>query len=677
MKRLSTILLLQTLMLFFSSLPIMASKDKTDSEILRRMFEFQENYAPQVKGKTAQVYTKHYYQTYRRNAGLWLIPSMYTIARGKRKFLSEEYSKITIVDVNNIKQQRQVFYSTIPHNRSTMSILEDFKVPNLYGTTLFGNHLLSPFARENSAYYKYKVSILKNGTCRVTFLPRLGDNTQLVNGTVIVKTASGMIVDAVINGEYDMIKFNTTLRQDKAHTDTLGMPRFCKTDIDFRFMGNHVVSSSTIVFNCDSILPDSISIIGDREAMTRLRPIKLSKSEQEVLEEEQANEAAESTPQAGSSEGNGWSTLKDLGYDVGSYLVRSHKAENKNYRIKFSPILQPQFVSYSKSRGLSYKMNIAFDYDLNKNQSLGLNTTVGYNFKIKQFYAHVPIRYIYNKKSNYYLELAWDTGNRIGNSSVIDELKEELGELPELDSINIDEFDDSQVSLINYNQLTKNVHMELGIVYHQRTAINKYDMRRYDKPTQYRTLASLVGLHFYVWERGPMFSANYERTINNRFSDLNYERIEMQASQKVSLTSTRLINLQLGAGLYTWKYSNYFLDFEKFTVNNLPGGWDDEWTGDFQLLDSRLYNISQYYVSANASYDTPLLFTSFIPVIGRYVERERLYWSGLLIEYNRPYYELGYGFTTRFFSLGLFSSFHDLKMQDFGLKFTVELFHRW
>ncbi len=687
-KRLSTIQILLTLVLLTFPLPVLAANEKTDSEILQRMFEFQEHYTPTVKGKTTQVYTKHYYQTFRRNAGLWLIPSMYTIARGKRKFLSEEYSKITIEDVNTYKQQRQVFYTTIPRNRTTMSILEDFKVPNLYNTTLFGKHLLSPFVRENSIYYKYKVSIREGGHTRITFLPRVGDNTQLVSGTVIIETKTGRILDAMINGEYDMIKFNTTIKQNKEQNDSLGMPRYCKTDIDFKFLGNHIVSSSMIVFNCDSILPDSVNIIGDHEVMTKLRPVPLTKREMEVIEQEMSdtitdrskeetqNELEESEKSDNIVE-NGWDALKDFGYDVGTYLVRSHGTENKNYRIKFSPVLQPQYLSYSKSRGLSYKMKFSFDYDLRKNQELSLNTTIGYNFKIKKLYAHVPLKYVYNKKRNHYLELTWDAGNRIGNSSIIDELKEELGTLPELDSIKIDEFNDSQISLKNYTQLSPKIRLELGCVYHERTAVNKYDLLKYGKPTRYRTLASLVGVQFKIWNKGPMFSLNYENTINNRFSDLNYERIEAQASQKIPLTSARLLNMQVGTGLYTRQYTNYFLDFEKFAVNNLPEGWDDEWTGDFQLLDSRLYNISKYYVSANVSYDTPLLFTSFIPYLGRYVERERLYWSGLIIEYNRPYYELGYGFTTSFFSLGLFSSFHDLKMQEFGLKFTVELFRRW
>ena len=90
-----------------------------------------------------------------------------------------------------------------------------------------------------------------------------------------------------------------------------------------------------------------------------------------------------------------------------------------------------------------------------------------------------------------------------------------------------------------------------------------------------------------------------------------------------------------------------------------------------------MYNTSSYYLNNNISYDTPLLLTSFIPYLGHYVERERFYLNGLLIEHSRPYWEFGYGFSTHLCSIGLFGSFLDFSFQQFGAKFTIELFRRW
>jgi hypothetical protein len=139
----------------------------------------------------------------------------------------------------------------------------------------------------------------------------------------------------------------------------------------------------------------------------------------------------------------------------------------------------------------------------------------------------------------------------------------------------------------------------------------------------------------------------------------------------------RLINARVGGGFYTRKKENYFVDYQHFRENKLPGGWDDDWSGDFQLLNSDWYNESRYYARANLSYESPLMITSWLPLLGHYIEKERIYFSVLSIDNTRPYTELGYGFTTRLISIGLFASFLNADYQGFGSKFTFELFRRW
>lgn len=655
-----------------------AAKDKTSSQVLSRMFAFQEKYNPEVKGKTMQVYTKHYYETYRRNFSLWLIPSMYTIAGGERKYVSEQFNLITIKSPTEFDNRRLAYYTTIPRNRTAMSVLNDFSLPKLYHPTIYGNHVLSPFCRENRHFYKYKVSYREAGRARIDFRPRMGDNTQLVAGTAIIQAATGRILDVVIKGEYDMIDFYTTIKQGNASEDSLAMPKYCKTDVNFKFLGNHIASSFTSVFNNHVQLPDTIDVVGNRHLMDSIRPLRLSKDERAVYQmfDSLLNAKTDSMPKD-STASTKTTMLKELGWDVGSYLVSSHSKSSEKYRIRLSPLIEPQYLSYSRRRGLSYKMKFSARYYFTENSNLYFKTTLGYNFKIKQLYAYVPVRYIYNKEKDNYLELLWDVGNRIGNSAVIDELKAELGELPELKKINLDEFNDNEIRLRNYTQINKAVRVELGMVYHRRTAVDKKNMKLFNKPTVYQSLAPSLGLYLLLWQEGPLLSINYERAIRSKAFELDYERWETCATKKIHLPSTKLVNLQVGAGLYTRRKNNYFMQFMNFYIDNVPGGWDDEWSGDFQLLDSRLYNISHYYVSSNVSYDSPLLMASFIPKVGRYIERERLYWSGLLIEYSRPYHELGYGFSTKFFSTGLFAGFFDLAFYQFGAKFTLELFRRW
>ena len=130
-------------------------------------------------------------------------------------------------------------------------------------------------------------------------------------------------------------------------------------------------------------------------------------------------------------------------------------------------------------------------------------------------------------------------------------------------------------------------------------------------------------------------------------------------------------------GFYTHRSTEYFVDYINFRDKNLPGGWNDEWTGQFQLVNGQWYNESEYYIRAHLTYDSPLLALSWIPHAGRLIEAERFYASALSIQHHPFYYELGYGFTNRFFSTGIFTSFVGFKHDRVGFKFTIHIFNRW
>ena len=72
-----------------------------------------------------------------------------------------------------------------------------------------------------------------------------------------------------------------------------------------------------------------------------------------------------------------------------------------------------------------------------------------------------------------------------------------------------------------------------------------------------------------------------------------------------------------------------------------------------------------------------MMALAHLPLFGRYIEAERIYLSALSIQHRRPYFELGYGFSNRYLSSGLFASFLNSEMQEIGFKVTLQLFSRW
>ena len=663
-----------------------------DTLILRRVFSYQKRYIGEgIEGFQSNVYVKHLYQTQKRNAALWAIPSMYAIAKGERQFVSEQYSRFTFRDGGGYENRRQVYYTTIPHHRRTMPVLLELLTPNLYDATLYGDHILSPFNRSNHVFYRYRLADLSGGRARLYFRPRFVNNTQLITGQALVEIATGRIIEVEFQGEFDMIRFQTRAMQGRQGPRSL-LPRLNQTDIDFRFMGNHITSHFEAVFDCPITLPDSVDTKGNRQLIDSVRPISLSDEEQAVyayydslhqkrpdVVEQKADTLLSDSDSPTPHHRHDY--LKEIGWDlIGENLIRSLRAQSDVGYVKLSPIINPQYISYSHSKGFSYKLKLGARYNFNEQTALGFNPTVGYNFKLRKFYFRLPFQLDFDPEHDGHADIVWANGNRIGNSTVVDQIRQDMqlpDDAPLADADRLDLFDDLNLHVTaNYRPLSW-MAVETGLVFHKRRAVDQTAMRQYGRPTEYRSLAPMVSLKLRPWRRAPLFTIDYERGLKGQNNNLTYERWEADASVKHRMSRMQTLNLRFGGGVYTRKDNNYFMDFANFRDENLPEGWDDDWTGNFQLLSSRDYNRSKYYVRGNVSYESPLLLVSLVPLVGRYVERERAYASSLLIGHSRPYTELGYGFTCRYFSMGLFASFRSMQHQELGAKFTFELFRRW
>ena len=417
--------------------------------------------------------------------------------------------------------------------------------------------------------------------------------------------------------------------------------------------------------------------------MDELRPIQLREEEDSIYQRydkirEEALKAQEEKEKTDSLEKKGRS-FGDKLWDIGDYLVTSSSADAGAISFSLSPILNPQYVSYSQSRGLSYKIQLGARYSWNKKRYLTIQPQIGYNFKIKQFFHYTPIRMTYNPKRNGYAELVIANGNRISNASILQVIKDQYGaDVMGNENMDLDYFTDNYIQAVNNVVAYDWLEIKAGIVYHIRRPVNVSGMIEFNQPTVYKSFAPTLTLHVSPWRRGPYFTLNYERSIDGILdSNLEYERIEMDVSHKFRLNAMRVFCLTGGFGLYTNSKTTYFLDYANFRDQNLPGGWEDDWTGNFQLIDPQWYNMSKYYLRVNSSYESPLLFFSFLPWIGKQVEKERIYLSTLSIEHTRAYSEIGYGISTRFVSIGAFASFLNIKFQNFGFKFTFELFRKW
>lgn len=675
----SILILILGMMLFMPS--FIFAKTSGDTLVINKVYDYGRKVVNRFRHTQNNVYIKYRFQVDKRNAALIFMPSMYSLAKGERSYLGETYSKITFNKINEANVHRHAYTTTIRHDRRTMPNVIEMLTPNVYDITLFKDKLLSPFNRHNKRFYKYHEIFRSATRCGISFTPRL-KNTQLVHGVAIVDFSTGKIIQSTLVGNYDLIAFAIDSEHDTADSIAL-LPKRSNIKAIFSFMGNKISCDIQADYHCTHALPDALSNINDRQLISALRPQPLTKEEQRIYEHyDSIHHNAASLDTLASKQPptppSYYEKLKDAAWDiVDDNLLSSIRARNDRMAFRMSPLISPLSVSYS-NKGLGYKLRFYLDYYLPRERNLTLKAQIGYNFRQKNLYTTIPLRFNYFPAHNGYLEATYNIGNRITNSSVLDLIRNESRDTINFEQLDLDYFKDQSFTLNHHYDISSYLAVDMGIIYHHRTAVNKGAMSSAGKPAVYNSFAPMIGVRINTWNKGPVMNFNYERALPDVLhSNMEYERWEYDLSYYLQLYRLRTVSLRIGGGLYTNQKTSYFVDFANFRDNNMPDDATDGYSGQFQLLDSRWYNASKYYLRTNLAYESPLICLSWMPYLGKYIETERLYCSALSIDHTRPYYELGYGFTSRYISFGMFCGALNTHIKDFGCKIIITLFSKW
>ena len=658
---------------------VMASEER-DTLFMRRVFSYKESIETATADTSTYIYTRYNIRIPHRNFSLMFIPSMYVVSKGDREYAGESYTRIDIKGGKIVNSQRQVSTSTVPRNKTTMPSLAQYIIPNMYDVSIIETHILSPFNRANTQYYHYRITPLTGDRAEIAFLPRLY-NTQLISGTAIAEASTGRLISINLNGEYDMVKLR--IRMDMGDSGVASLyPKKVSMTTSFVFIGNRIYSDYYSVYAADKRLPDSIVNNHDRALMDSLRPEPLPATEREIFaRHDSARMMRDDSLRASPQKRNPWKTI--LWDVVGDNLLNRIKSnfgpDDKGY-FRLSPILNPLYLDYSHSRGISYKFKVRARYDFTTNSYLSLNFKGGWSFKLSEFYYRVPLRYAFNKKRNGYIEIEVGNGNRTTTSEIADMIKDMKLDSIKWSSMNIDYFKHTYLKFnVNYD-INDKWSMQPGVSFHLHRAVDKAKFKELGQKYQYKTFAPKLSIQYRPWGwNGLSLTADYERGIRGvSSSDTDYERMEFDAQWCYPFSTVRSLSMRAGGGFYTSRSNDaYFLDYTNFREESLSDGWDDDWTGEFQLLDREWYNASQYYVRANVTYESPLMILSRLPYVGRFIETERIYVSALFVEHLHPYIEYGYGFTNRVFSIGLFAATKNTEFDGVGARFAFELFDDW
>ena len=628
--------------------------------------------------KEGSAYTKYAIRTNRRNAVLLSVPSMFAIANAsRREVFGETYNRIRIDATGMITATRLLERSTTTRKTQPMPTILNYLTPRINEEMLINGRIISPFYRRNRRYYRYKAQSFTSGTTLLNFSPRL-NSTQLVKGWAQVDEQTGRIIEFAFDGEYDLVRFHLSTTMDE-DVDRTMLPKECCLNARFLFLGNDITAEYTTIYGLPTCNVDSFAQRDDTTLLARLRPIPLTEHEARLYQQsyndnicnDSLSKAHEGIFNRQILKNVGETLLKRIDGDIG---------KDKRGTFNIGPILNPLKFSYSNRRGLTYLFDVQAQYNFTDNQQIQARIKTGYAFKQKQFYFNIPLTYYFLKRHNGYVRTVWESGRRINNSSVLDAIKGKRDDAMNWDSLNLTYFREHSLKAYMHYDPTPHWGFEVGLMGHRRTAIQKTGFNEASMPTAYISVAPMIELIYRpIGYAGPILTANYERSINGFMgANISYERLEFDAQYIRPISALRSLQMRLGTGFYTHRSKGrYFLDYSNFRENNIPNGWNDNWSGSFELLNSNWYNASQYYVRSNITYETPQLALCWLPYIGRLLEKERVYVSALSVSHLTPYLEWGYGVQTRALSIGVFASQKKWKFTDVAVRFSLELFNRW
>lgn len=694
--------------------------------ILHSLFQFSSFYSKVIDEYEAEVYLKGRVKVHKSNKLIRYIPSMFRLEDGVADYVMESISDMhyTAPDIYNRKVK--AVSSTFRRNRGQLADLTDFLNVNFYSSSVMSDKLLSPLNKEASRYYIYELDSVAgppdNLRYKVSVTPKY-DGTQLVRGYVWVSDQVWSVREIYMEGQFDMVEF-------KMHTvmgcegDEEFLPIHSGLNLVFKFMGNHLemkssarIKYSKILFNTGAerrksqkkhhhdltefydLTCDTTRLITDKVKFAELRPYPLTAEEDSLYAlQAQRKEASDVRKQQNPKKKAAvfWGQLGDM-------LVTNYNVNLSEFgSVRCSPLINPVMLSYSHSRGVSYKQKFKYNKLFSNGRLIRVTPQLGYNFTRKELYVKADMSFQYWPQRLGSVDIGVGNGNRIFSSAVLDQLKSTPDSSFNFNNVELDYFKDVYFNVFHTLEPVNTLLIKAGVSMHWRYlgidlspkvngSLSYADIlmikgirSRYNSFAPRIRIEWTPGMYYYmngnrkmnVGSKMPTFIFDYERGMKGVLgSSDGHERFEFDVQQKIELNRIRTLAYRVGGGMFTKMDNVYFVDFVNFSRSNLPEGWNDEIGGTFQLLDRRWYNSSRQYWRGHMSYESPfILLRPFNRWLGM-VQQERLYGGILFMPHLNPYIELGYGIGTHIFDAGAFVSFINGRYDTVGFKFTFELFN--
>ncbi len=679
--------------------------------IIDKIVKIVPTYSEFIKEYHSDYYIKERLNIDKKSIFFRYLPFMFHIKNGERQFISEMNASVHYTYPDIYDQKNKARIGTIPSGSSLKDGLIEFFHVNIYSSSLLYERLVSPLTKEGKKYYYYELDSVgkKDGYLeyKISFKPKLNSD-QLVKGSMVISDGNWTIRQFSFAGFSHLVHFKMDIEYGAVGSAAELLPVKYNADIKVSFFGNKVranylscVSYHGITMNgyirpgrvkskydlteSFTLSADTTAYSFDRKKFDGIRPVELDSLDHVIYDQHDSlTREIGTTIKPESKAKIFWGDVGDMILD--NYNINFNNAGN----IRCSPLLNPFMMSYSKGGGFAYKQDFKYNCLFKGDKLLRIAPSFGYNFKEKKLYWTVYSEYNYypSKRGSFHIDAG--NGNMIYGAELFSDIIGKPGSYPLTSYV----FKDYFMELYHSIDIVNGLQLNVGLSAHRRTAkLPKTNIEGAIDPSKdkisFNNWAPRLRLEWtpgqYYFMRGrrkvnyksyyPTFSVDWERGIKGFLkSSSEYERWEVDMHQTLEFGLMRTLFYRIGTGLYTNNHSLYFIDFLNFTRNNLPEQWNNESSTSFQLLNADYYNDSNKYFQIHATYQSPFILFPRLLKIMRNVLQEKLYFNFLITPKLKPYYEVGYGISTHYFSLRAFAAFKKSKFMEQGVKFTFELF---
>ncbi|WP_087880510.1 DUF5686 family protein [Parabacteroides sp. Marseille-P3160] len=685
---------------------------------MKQVIKNAETYATQISRYEADLYVKGYTEIKKQNFLILFAHHIIPVDRKKKQYFFELLSQSTYNSPNNyIHRFCAVNGTQLPDKDKQKEALSFLNI-NAYTATVNKNQILMPVAPNAFKHYTFELERIDNDQGNKIFVINFHPkkiSRSLVSGTMHIVDKSWTIDQFKLKGLSPYARFELQIYFGKEAHQLL-LAEKAQLKLWYSVLGNVIETTyhsfykykriewvnedeaskkekekhrSLDLTEYHQIITDTVPVISDTAFWERVRAVPLS------VEEDSLYNTAKRKKEEKGLEAPADSSEKLEYMKLTENLTNSLNFDRNTMHIRYSGILNPFQLGYSGFNGLSYQQRLRIRKEYDDGTILRFNPEIGYVFKRKKIFYKVDGEWEYWPERQGTLSGIIGNGNQAYSSELIDDINELLKDSAfNFDNLNLKYYNDYYVELKNRIELINGLQLTTGVSYHCRIPVKEKGDKVVNEDISdlinedYNDLSPYIGLTYtprqyyrmegrhkeYLYSNFPTMSVEYARGIPGVLGSVgNYERMEADIHQSISLGLLRRFSYHVSGGFFSKQKSVYFADFRYFARRNFPESWNEPIGGRFNLLKSEWYNASNSFAQAHFVYESPFILSSLLN-ISRYVLTERFYISKLWTPALPNYTELGYGFGNHIFNMAGFLGFDAEKCQGVGLKFTFEGF---